>query len=250
MKTITVILPTYNEKENIVHVIEQLAENLKNYDYEIIVVDDNSPDGTADVAESLKTKYPVKVIRRPRKLGLTSAIYDGLVNASGDVIVVMDADLQHPPSLVPGLVSKLENCDIVIASRYIKGGGIQEWSLIRRIVSIGAILIARILLSECRRVKDPVSGFFAARRELLIKWKPITPEGYKALVEILATVKPRKICEEPYVFKSRGRGSSKLSSKIILSYIKLFFKLRARALILISMAVIAVTAALLIILHL
>lgn len=250
MKTVTVILPTYNEKENIVHVIEQLAENLKNYDYEIIVVDDNSPDGTADVAESLKNKYPVKVIRRPRKLGLTSAIYDGVINASGDVIVVMDADLQHPPSLVPKLVSKLDNCDIVIASRYIKGGGIQEWSLIRRIVSIGAILIARILLSECRTVRDPVSGFFAARREMLIRWKPITPEGYKALVEILATVKPRNVCEEPYVFKSRGRGSSKLSSKIILSYIKLFFKLRGWALILILMAVIAVIVALLIVIHL
>jgi Glycosyltransferases involved in cell wall biogenesis len=249
LKTVTVILPTYNEKENIVHVIEQLAENLKNYDYEIIVVDDNSPDGTADVAESLKNKYPVKVIRRPRKLGLTSAIYDGVINASGDVIVVMDADLQHPPSLVPKLVSKLDNCDIVIASRYIKGGGIQEWSLIRRIVSIGAILIARILLSECRTVRDPVSGFFAARREMLIRWKPITPEGYKALVEILATVKPRNVCEEPYVFKSRGRGSSKLSSKIILSYIKLFFKLRGWALILILMAVIAVIVALLIVIH-
>lgn len=226
MKTVSVIIPTFNERENIVQLIEQLSMYLRDYNYEIIVVDDNSPDGTADVAESMNSKYPIKVIRRPGKLGLTSAIYEGILNAKGDVVVVMDADLQHPPSLVPKLVSRLNECDIVVASRYTRGGGIKEWNFTRRVVSIGAVILARILIDECRSVKDPVSGFFATHKNLLHSWKPLVPEGYKALVEILATVKPRKICEEPYIFKSRSKGSSKLGGKILVSYIKLLLKLR------------------------
>ncbi|MEM0002535.1 MAG: polyprenol monophosphomannose synthase [Desulfurococcaceae archaeon] len=225
MKTVSVVLPTYNERENIVQLIEQLAFYLKDYDYEIIVVDDNSPDGTAEVAESMKSKYPVRVIRRPGKLGLTSAIYEGVLNAKGEIVVVMDADLQHPPNLVPKLISKTDKCDVVIASRYIKGGGIEEWSLTRKIISIGAIILARLIVKECRSIKDPVSGFFAIKKSLLHSWKPLVPEGYKALVEILAVVKPKRICEEPYVFKSRSKGSSKLGGKIMLSYIKLLVKL-------------------------
>ena len=222
---VSVILPTYNERENIVKLVEMLAEYLSNYEYEIIVVDDNSPDGTAEVAEKLSSKYPLVVIKRPRKMGLTSAIYDGVKSSSGDVVVVMDADLQHPPSLVPVLVSKTSECDIVIASRYVKGGGIEKWSFTRRVISAGAVLITRLLVAECRAVKDPVSGFFAARREVLLRWKPVVPEGYKALVEILKYAKPTRVCEVPYVFRSRGRGRSKLSSGVIFSYIKLLLKL-------------------------
>ncbi|MEM0246333.1 MAG: polyprenol monophosphomannose synthase [Desulfurococcaceae archaeon] len=222
---ISIVVPTYNERENIGKLIELLAEYLKEHDYEIVVVDDNSPDGTAEVAESYSFKHPVKVVRRPGKMGLTSAIYDGVKNASGDVIVVMDADLQHPPSLVPRLVSKIQECDVVIASRYSKEGGIERWNLTRKLISLGAVLVTRLLVQECRGVKDPVSGFFAARREVISRWKPIVPEGYKALVEILSTAKPRRVCEEPYVFKGRSSGKSKLGSRVVLLHIKLLFKL-------------------------
>lgn len=219
------MVPTYNEKENIGKLIELLAEYLKGHDYEIVVIDDNSPDGTAEVAESYSHRYPVKVVRRPGKMGLTSAVYDGVKNASGDVIVVMDADLQHPPSLVPKLVTRTRECDVVVASRYLKGGGIERWGLNRRVVSLGAVLITRLLIRECWKVKDPVSGFFAVRREVISRWKPLVPEGYKALVEILSTTKPRQVCEEPYVFKGRSTGRSKLGSKVIFSHVKLLFKL-------------------------
>lgn len=240
------ILPTYNERENIVQLVEQLAFYLKDYNYEIIVVDDNSPDGTAEVAESMKSKYPIRVIRRPGKLGLTSAIYDGVLNARGDIVVVMDADLQHPPNLVPKLISKTDECDVVIASRYIEGGGIEEWSLIRKIISIGAVILARIIVKECRSIKDPVSGFFAIKKSLLNSWKPLVPEGYKALVEILAVVKPKRICEEPYIFKSRSKGSSKLGSKILLSYIKLLVKLGPLRITLLILMLIALLALILV----
>lgn len=219
------ILPTYNERENIAKLIELLGEHLKGYDYEVIVVDDNSPDGTAEVAKALSSKYPVKVVVRPKRMGLTSAIYCGVRIATGNIIVVMDADLQHPPSLVPKLISRARECDVIVASRYVKGGNIEKWSLTRKIVSLGAVLVTKMLIPECRGVKDPVSGFFAVHRELLANWRPIVPEGYKALVEILGSIKPKRVCEEPYMFRARSTGRSKLSSRIMFSYVKLLFKL-------------------------
>jgi dolichol-phosphate mannosyltransferase len=245
MVKVSVILPTYNERENIDKIIWKLGAILSEagYDYEIIVVDDNSPDGTAHVAEALSKTYPVKVVKRPGRLGLTSAIYDGFKTASGEYLVVMDADFQHPPELVPELLAKLKECDLVVASRYVKGGKIENWSLTREIISKGAILGARLLIPECRRVKDPVSGFFALRREIIEKWKPIEPRGYKALVEIIASTKPRRICEVPFTFRGRERGTSKLGSKQIFSYAKLLVKLGFKYFLVYSIVVIIVLLA-------
>lgn len=234
MHKISIIVPTYNERENITLLIEKLAGVLKGRDYEIIVVDDNSPDGTAEAAEALSKTLPVKVLRRPGKLGLTSAIYDGVKLATGEYIVVMDADLQHPPELVPELVEKLAECDIVVASRYVEGGGIENWSFTRRLISLGAVYASRILIPECRRVKDPVSGFFAARRSTLLGWRPLAPMGYKALVEILAVTKPRRICEVGFIFRGREKGSSKLGSRQVFSYAKLLLLLGFKRLVLIA----------------
>lgn len=225
MINVSVIIPTYNEKDNIPLIIKQLDMYLRDIGYEIVIVDDNSPDGTADVAEELSSKYPVRVIRRPRKMGLTSAIYDGMRYARGDVIIVMDADLQHPPSVIPKLVSRTSDCDVVIASRYIEGGKIERWSFTRRFISRCAVLLTKLIISECRMISDPVSGFFAAKRNILEKWKPIVPEGYKALVEILHSTKPERVCEEPFVFTAREKGESKLSTRIMVSYAKTLIKL-------------------------
>ncbi|MGC8982195.1 MAG: polyprenol monophosphomannose synthase [Desulfurococcaceae archaeon] len=222
---VSVVVPTYNERENIGVLIELLDKHLKGFDYEVVVVDDNSPDGTAEVAEELAKRYPVKVVKRPGKLGLASAIFDGINASSGDVIVVMDADLQHPPELVPALLERLGKCDLVIASRYVRGGRIEEWSLLRKVFSVGAVLLARLLVPGCFYVKDPVSGFFAIKRGLLRGWKPIEPRNYKVLVELLKELRGARVCEVPYVFKGRRRGTSKLSKSVIAAYVKVLIKL-------------------------
>ncbi|MCC6034487.1 MAG: polyprenol monophosphomannose synthase [Desulfurococcaceae archaeon] len=222
---ISIIIPTYNERENIEKLIPLIDNYVRGLNYEIIVVDDNSPDNTAKVAEAFSTKYPVKVVKRPFKMGLSSAIYDGLRASEGNIVVVMDADLQHPPSLIPKLVKRVNECDIVIASRYIRGGGVQGFGLLRSLISFGATMLTRILIKSCRGVRDPISGFFAAKREVLSAWRPIEPKGYKVLVEILGYLKPHRVCEEPYVFRQRVSGKSKLSVRVILSYVRVLYKL-------------------------
>jgi dolichol-phosphate mannosyltransferase len=224
-------MPTYNERENISKLIPLVDAYLREFEREIIIVDDNSPDGTALVAEALSGKYPVRVVKRPGKMGLTSAIHDGVRVASGDVVVVMDADLQHPPSILPRLIKRLEKCDIVVASRYVRGGGTSGFGPLRYTVSLGATLLARLLIPGCRRVRDPVSGYFAARREVIKAWSPVEPRGYKALVEILATLKSARVCEEPYIFERRASGKSKLSRREIFSYIKTLYKLNKKGFI-------------------
>ncbi|WP_448577227.1 polyprenol monophosphomannose synthase [Thermosphaera sp.] len=224
---ITIVLPTYNEAENIPLIIEELGKVMDSlgHEWEVVVVDDNSPDGTAEVARELSSKYPVKVIVRAGRMGLTSAIHAGVINAQGNLIIVMDADLQHPPSTIPLLVEKSSECDIVIASRYVKGGKTTGFPLIRKITSLGAIILTRILISKARNVKDPVSGFFLVKRNIVKNWEPVEPYGYKALTEILATSDNARICEVPFEFKARTKGSSKLSFRIILAHIKTLMKL-------------------------
>ena len=126
MMKVSVVVPTYNEAENIKKLIPLLDSVLKDYDHEIIIVDDNSPDGTAKAAKKLAEQYPVKILKREKKLGLASAILYGFMNANGDVLGVIDADLQHPPELLGEMAKKIEDgYDIVIASRYVEGGGIE-----------------------------------------------------------------------------------------------------------------------------
>ena len=183
---ISVIVPTYNEAENIKKLIPMIDSVLKDYDYEIIVVDDNSPDGTAEVAKKLAEQYPVKVLIREKKKGLASAILYGFMNANGDVLGVIDADLQHPPELLGEMAKKIEDgYDIVIASRYVKGGGTEGWSFHRWLISKVAILLARPLTN----VKDPMSGCFLL--------------SYKPLLEILVKNSYSRVIE---IFSYRMRG--------------------------------------------
>ncbi|MEM2025655.1 MAG: polyprenol monophosphomannose synthase [Desulfurococcaceae archaeon] len=225
MIEVSIILPTYNERENIARLVESINRHMNSSKFEIIVVDDNSPDGTADIAMELSRLYPVKVIKRSGKLGLTSAIHEGISTARGKIVVVMDADLQHPPHLIPKLTSRVGECDIVIASRYISGGRVEGLNPWRKAVSLAAVFLTRLLIPKCRKIKDPVSGFFAARRDILSSWSPIVPRGYKALVEILSLLKTSNICEEPYVFAARKTGSSKLSFRVVLAYVETLLKL-------------------------
>jgi len=224
MSKVSIIIPTYNEAENIKKLIPLIKEKLSNHNFEIIVVDDNSPDGTAEVVESLRYKYNnIKILKRPGKVGLASAVVDGLRLAEGDIIAVMDADLQHPPDLLPKMLEKIESgYDLVIASRYVSGGG-NKTNLVRRILSRGAIVLARILLPRCRKIKDPVSGFFMIKRDKLPE--SFTPLGFKILLDIILNGKWRNVYEIPYEFKARKEGGSKLNLKEITLYIKLLLKL-------------------------
>ncbi len=225
---LSIIVPTYNERENLPVLIERIDKALRGkYSYEIIVVDDNSPDKTWEVALEYAGKgYPVILVKRPGKLGLGTAVLDGVRKARGKYIVVMDADLQHPPEILPRLLEAAlsGDADIVVASRYTSGGGVEGWSTIRKIISKGATLIAKLLLPQARLTSDPMSGFFLFKREI-IEGVELNPLGYKILLEILVKAKYNRVVDVPYIFHRRLRGESKLGASEMWRYIKHVLKL-------------------------
>ena len=228
---ISIIIPTYNESENIIKILRSIGEILpRNIPTQAIVVDDNSPDGTGKLVEDyLKNvrkiaDYTIEIIHRKAKDGLGSAILNGIQQAKGDTIVVMDSDFSHPPQIIPKLIESIKKYqyDIVVASRYIKGGKIKGWSLKRKIISKFATLIAKKGLGI--DTKDPMSGFFAFKRNI-IKGLNIDAIGYKILLEILVKTRDVNIKEIPYTFQDRELGSSKLTIKTILDYCRSVWKL-------------------------
>ncbi len=213
---LSIIVPTYNEKENIGLLIAQLEKSISQ-EHEIIVVDDNSPDGTADVVRSLSKEFPsLRLIKRRRKQGLTSAIVAGAKAAAGNDVVVMDADLSHPPERAAALASELKNHDLVIGSRNVEGGGVQNWPLHRKLVSKCAEMLAHILLGISSR--DPLSGFFAIKRNVLLRTRFRT-KGYKILLNILFDNPDLRIKEIPYLFRDRHAGKTKLGTAEIVNYV-------------------------------
>jgi len=228
---ISIIIPTYNESQNILHILKSIKDNLpKNFVTQAIVVDDNSPDGTGKLVEDyLKNikkmaNYTIEIIHRKAKDGLGSAILKGIQHAKGDTIVVMDSDFSHPPQIIPKLIESIKKYqyDIAVASRYIKGGKIQGWSFKRKTMSKFATLIAKKGLGI--DTKDPMSGFFAFKRNI-IKGLNIDAIGYKFLLEILVKTKDVNIKEIPYTFQDREFGSSKVSFKTIFDYFRSVWKL-------------------------
>jgi len=228
---VSIIIPTYNESENIIQVLKSIGENIqKDILTEAIVVDDNSPDGTGKIVEDYindtqnKTGYTIDVIHRKTKSGLSSAILDGIQHSSGEPVVVMDSDFSHPPKIIPQLIEEIKTSkyDIVIASRYTEGGEVSGWSTKRKLISKGATGIAKAGLGV--NESDPMSGFFAFNRNILegIKFDAI---GYKMLLEILVKTKGAKVKEIPYTFTDRTRGSSKLDSSTMFDYVKSVWKL-------------------------
>ena len=227
-KLISVIIPTYNEKDNVIPLVEKLHSVLSGYKYEVVLMDDNSRDGTIALAESLAAKYPVRIIVRQGVRGLAVSVADGFKAAKGQYFVVMDADLQHPPELILKLVQALEDgADMAVASRYVKGGGMENWSTTRKIISKGAIMISHILLPSSRTVKDITSGFFALKREV-VDGVELNPIGWKILLETLYMGKIQKVVEVPFVFALRTRGSSKLNFHQQIEYLKHIWSLMRR----------------------
>jgi dolichol-phosphate mannosyltransferase len=220
---ISVVIPTYNEAGVIEETLRRASASLRRpgQEFELIVVDDASADGTADIVESLSVELPVRVLRRSGRLGLATAVLDGWGIARGDVLGVMDADLQHPPEVLSSLAEALRDpeVDIAVASRYIAGGGTSQWSWIRRFMSRGAThLAACVLPLTLAGVSDPMSGMFFVRASALAGVR-LNPLGYKILLEVLAKAKTRGYAEVPYVFEQRGRGSSKLGSRQYLEFL-------------------------------
>ncbi len=218
---ISIIIPTYNEAGNITDLVVRIKACLF-AEYELIIVDDASPDGTGDIAEKLVPNHPIKVIHRDKKLGLASAVLEGFKVACGDLLCVMDSDLSHPPEIIPLLIKdlKLQCADIIVASRFIKGSGIENWPKIRLWGTNVAMLVVRPLTP----IKDPMSGFFILKTEVLHNTNLI-PRGFKILLEILVKGKYKKAVEFPFVFKDRVYGSSKLNPRTYLDFIEQLFDL-------------------------
>ncbi|MBM3206488.1 glycosyltransferase family 2 protein [Candidatus Pacearchaeota archaeon] len=217
---LSVVIPTYNEKENIVILINNLKKkfNKNRINGEIIIVDDNSPDGTGDLLDYISKKdKKVRVIHRTGKLGLSSAVLAGFKISKSKVLAVMDADLSHPSDSINKMYSliKDEDVDIVIGSRYVKGGNIVGWGNYRKILSKGATFLARVFTN----IKDPMSGFFMIKKECLNGIK-INPKGFKILLEIIVKAKYSKIKEVPIIFTNRVHGKSKAGIKEIIYYLR------------------------------
>jgi dolichol-phosphate mannosyltransferase len=245
---LSIIIPTYNESENILRLLASIKSSLRDSFYtEIIVVDDNSPDRTGNLVEDYSSRnntdsrphleysgttedcspnFSISVIRRARKGGLVSAILEGIKSSNGQYVLVMDADFSHSPDLIPKMIRELENpdIDIVVASRYAKGGSIVGWPLKRKLISKGAVKIAKHGLHISKEVKDPMSGFFAFKRPILANIR-IDSAGYKVLLEILVKAKDAKVKEIPYTFTNRKSGKSKLDNAVMLDYIKAVYNL-------------------------
>ena len=214
---LSVVVPTFNERENLPHLAEALFRALAAAGIrgELVVVDDDSPDGTAAAACALAGRHPVRVLLRKGRHGLSSAVLEGVERSLAPLVCVMDADLSHPPQTVPRLYSEVLNgADIAVGSRLVPGGGVENWPLGRRLISKGATLLARPLTS----VSDPMSGFFCFRRSLL-RGARLEPEGYKILLEILARCDIARAVEVPYMFRDRRAGISKLSGRVMRQYL-------------------------------
>lgn len=223
---LTIIIPTYRERDNLEPLIESIHTVIRNHNYRILVVDDNSQDGTAELIQSLKERYPVEIVVRLNERGLASAVVHGIRLTSTEIYAVMDADMQHPPEILPLLKQAIFNngAEIAIASRYIYGGSCEGWSLIRRIMSRGATFLSHLLLPRTRQIKDPMSGYFMFRSSV-INGVRLDPKGFKILLELLVKGNYRKVIEVPYTFKLREKGKSKLKLKQQVDYLTHLLKL-------------------------
>ena len=220
---ISVILPTYNEAENIKLIIPEISRVLNDEDIkgEIIVVDDNSPDGTASIALKLSEKYPVSAHVRKNERGLSKAVLKGFELAKGDICVVMDADFSHPIEKIPAMIRPIlhNRYDVTVGSRNTTGGGYESWPFLRKVISKGAGLLAKGVTT----LSDPTSGFMAIRKSA-IDGIDLDPLGWKIVLEVIVKTDPR-ILEVPIIFTDRKEGESKLGFKAQVDYIRHLWRL-------------------------
>lgn len=217
----SIVVPTYKEAGGIERLIVTVTDVFKRnkLDGEIVVVDDNSPDGTGDIVERLAAEgYPVRCLHRPGKLGLSSGVIEGwkFARPESEALGAMDADFSHDANVIPAMVASLANgYDLAIGSRYVKGGGIEDWPLQRKITSLVAIALAKPLTA----VRDITSGYFLVRRKSL-EGVELDPIGFKIGLEVIAKARYSRVIEVPYVFTDRVAGTSKLNQNEIGNYLR------------------------------
>lgn len=209
---LSVVLPTYNERRNIDRLIERVEHALEAIPHELIFVDDSTDGTDLAIAEHARRRTHITLIHRETRRGLATAAVEGIRRSNGEVVCLLDADLQHPPEILPLLLEALERtgADVVVASRNVAGGGYETFTRARRMASWAATVLARALLSRARLVSDPMSGFFAVRKDV-VRGVSLRPLGYKILLEILVRGRLARVCEVPYRFRARGAGHSKLT---------------------------------------
>ena len=223
---LSVISPTLNEAECVPKLVEELERALGEINYEILIVDDNSPDGTWSIAQDIALTHPrVRSIRRMQNPGLGASVIDGFSAAEGDVLACIDADLQHDPLILARMFEELQlGADIVVGSRHVEGGSTGEWNRLRRAQSWIANKMAQFILGV--RLKDPMSGYFAVWRKDFCEIKErLNGTGFKILLEILSNLHASKIMEVPYTFRSRTHGQSKFSGVVVLQFIQQLWRL-------------------------
>jgi len=212
---LSVISPTYNESENVGLLIAELEKVLAGTDYEILISDDNSPDFTwARVEEIGRSNPRVRVLRRTSNRGLGPSVVDGFNAATGEAVACIDADLQHDPAILPRMLSQLMNgSNLVVATRYMPGGGTANWGIIRRFGSWGCTKLAQWLLGV--KLRDPMSGYFMMRRDDFLRVRDrLDAQGFKILLEIAAQMHPCNLGEIPYTFGPRALGSLSFPRKL------------------------------------
>lgn len=223
---LSVISPTYNEAESVAPLIAELEKSLQSVDYEIVISDDDSPDLTWARVEEIGKRNPrVRALRRTTNRGLGPSVIDGFGSATGEAVACIDADLQHDPTILPRMLKELEDgADLVVATRYMPGGGTSNWGIIRRLGSWGCTKLAQVLLGV--KLRDPMSGYFMMRREDFLRIRDrLNVRGFKILLEIAAHMHPHRLGEVPYTFGPRAQGESKLSNKIVLAYLSQVWRL-------------------------
>lgn len=215
---LTIVIPTYNERDRLAELVERLfaAASAHRVALELIVVDDNSPDGTGQIADDLAKSHTMQVIHRSGKLGLGTAVVAGFGAATADIVGVMDADFSHPPALVPRMLAvfRATKAEVLVASRYIPGGSTPSWPFKRRLLSRAACLLARPLSP----IRDAASGFFLIRRSIAQE-VTIKAGGFKICLELIVRGWPTRLVEIPYQFDDREAGESKMSTREAAGYL-------------------------------
>ena len=221
---LSLIIPTFNERDNIVELVNRLRVCLQGVAWEVIFVDDDSPDGTADVIRAIaRTDRRVRCLQRLGRRGLSSACIEGMLASAAPYVAVMDADLQHDETLLPRMLQVLqeEKIDIVVGSRYVANGSVGQWSASRAWISRFATWLGRMVLQS--DLADSMSGFFMIRRDALHSTvRQLSAVGFKLLLDLFASApRPLRYQELPYVFRQRHAGASKLDSQVAWDYVML-----------------------------
>lgn len=218
---VTVVVPTFNEAENLPILLGRLADVLAPFDHEVVVVDDDSPDGTWRVAQDLAERDPrLRVIRRLGERGLSSAVMAGMQASRGRVLAVLDADLQHDEAILPAMLDEVlaDRADVCVGSREADGGSYGDFGRGRRLISWGGAVLARKLLGL--QVSDVMSGFFVvSRRRLDEVAARVNPRGFKVLLELLARGPRPRVVEVGYRFRMRQHGTTKLTGSVVAAYL-------------------------------